>query len=183
MNLFAPLYAVFIMDLTSEVYHVGGIWGFYIFSVGILVLLISKYENRSKYADYFLILGFVFRVSGWLGYIFANSVIHLYLIQILLALGESFGTPSYNLLYSRYLDKGHFASEWGLNTSISAFIMGGAAILGAIVVKNFGFIPLFVFMIILSLVSMIIALKYRRDLGAVNLFPNHRKTKNVNYKN
>ena len=166
INLFGPLYAIFIRQITPEIYHVGGIWSFYIFSVGVLVLLISKYENRLKYADYFLILGFFFRSMGWLGYIFAEKIFHLYLIQIFLAIGESLGTPSFNFLYSKNLDKGNFASEWGLNTSISAFIMGAAAIIGSIIVKIFGFVPLFIFMIILSFISTIIAFKYRKQLGA-----------------
>ncbi len=169
INLFAPLYAIFVRGLTDNLFHVGGVWGFYIFAVGVLVLIISRYENRLKYADYFLILGFVFRVVGWVGYIFAGNILHLYMIQIALALGESFGTPSYNFLYSRFLDKGQVGSEWGLGTSVSAFVMGGAAIVGSLIVSSYGFVPLFVFMIVLSFISMILALKYRKSLGAAKL--------------
>ena len=103
MNMFSPLYAVFIQKIDSAIYHVGGIWSFYILTVGILTLIIRNYENHQKYADYFLILGFICRLIGWTSYVFATSLIHLYLIQIIMALGESFGTPSYNLIYSSFL--------------------------------------------------------------------------------
>ena len=73
--LFAPLYAIYVRQITDNIIHVGGVWSVYVFSVGILVYLISKYENRLKYASYFLIFGFLFRAIGWFGYIFANSIV------------------------------------------------------------------------------------------------------------
>ena len=131
--MFAPLYGTYVQNINSAIYHVGSIWSFHILSVGILTLFISKYENHKEYADYFLILGFICRAIGWLGYIFATSVIHLYLIQLVMALGELFGTPSFNLIYSSFLTKGKFASEWGINKSLNSFLMAGASFLGGII--------------------------------------------------
>lgn len=170
VSLFAPLYAIYVEQISASLYHVGGIWGFYLICVGVLVYFISKFENKIKYADYFLILGFMFRSIGWCGYLFASSLIHLYLIQIFIALGESFSTPSYNFLFSKNLDRGKSGSEWGLNTSLNAFIIGFAAIAGSIIVQNYGFAPLFIIMITLSLVSTIFAVKYRKQLGAAKIF-------------
>ena len=64
-------------------------------------------------------------------------------------------------LYSLFLDKGQYASEWGLSASINAFIMGFAAIIGSIIVTYFGFPILFLSMIIMSLISTSLALKYK----------------------
>jgi len=148
-----------------DVIHVGGVWATYIILSGFLVYLISKYENNLKYADYFLISSFLMRALGWGSYIFATSLWHLYAIQIFLALGEAFGTPSYNSLFSKYLDKGKFASEWGLQTTINSSLMGGAAFIGSLIVKSFGFNSLFIAMIILSLISTLFAIRFKKSFG------------------
>ena len=44
-NLFAPLFALFIQKIDSAAFHVGGIWSTYIFGVGILTFILSRYEN------------------------------------------------------------------------------------------------------------------------------------------
>ncbi|HLD05291.1 MAG TPA: MFS transporter [Candidatus Nanoarchaeia archaeon] len=175
LNLFAPLYALYIQGIDPSIHHVGGVWAFYIICMGCMVYVVSKFENHIKYADYFLILGFLGRTIGWIGYIFVTNIAQVYLIQIFLAAGEALGTPAYNTLYSLNLDKGKAASEWGLSASINAFIMGLAAWLGSWIVGSFGFPVLFVFMTILSLVSVVLALRYRRALGTVSLLRRPKK--------
>lgn len=175
MNLFAPLYALYIQGINPSIQHVGGVWAFYVISMGCLVYIISKFENHIKYADYFLIVGFLGRSIGWLGYIFVTNIAQVYLIQLFLAAGEAFGTPAYNTLYSLNLDKAKAASEWGLSASINAFIMGLAAWLGSWIVGSFGFPVLFIFMVVLSLMSVILALHYKHALGTGPLLRRTRK--------
>ncbi|MFH1173621.1 MAG: MFS transporter [archaeon] len=165
INMFAPLYALFIQKLSTDVIHVGLIWAVYIICSGVFVFFISRYENHLKYADYFLVAGFLMRVVGWTGYLFASSLWHIYAIQLFLALGEAFGTPSYNSLFSWYLDKTKFASEWGMNQAINSFIMGAAAFIGAAIVQRFGFNALFAVMIVLSFISTFLAIRFRRQLN------------------
>lgn len=163
VNLFAPLYAVYVQKIDSAVYHIGGIWSFYILLAGFLTIFISRFENHKKYADYFLIVGFAFRIIGWFGYIFASSLLHLYLIQIFMALGESFGTPSFNFIYSSYLTKGEIAHDWGINSGINYIIMGAASFLGGMIVYLYGFHALFGAMIFFSSMSILLALKFRKS--------------------
>ena len=162
LNLFAPLYALYVNRIDPSVLHIGGVWSVYIFSVGVLALLVSRYPKRMEYAGMFLILGFLLRGAAWLGYIFASNIWHIYAIQILLAAGEALGTPSYNILYSSFLDKGKFGSEWGVNTSVFAFAAGVASFLGAVIVDKLGFPVLFAVMIILSLFSTVLALRNKK---------------------
>lgn len=167
MNMFAPLYAVYVQKIGGTTAHIGAIWGFYILCVGAFTYLISKYEDHSKYIGHFITLGFIFRATGWFWYIFASSIWQLFLIQVLLALGEGFGTPAYNSLFSRYLDRGKFASEWGLNTSVNSVIMGLASFAGGIVVYYSGFVSLFILMVGLSLISTLMAFRYKKALGCI----------------
>ncbi|HLD80497.1 MAG TPA: MFS transporter [archaeon] len=165
LNMFAPLYAIFVQGITKDIVHVGGVWGFYIISVGVFTYFISKWEDKLKYADLFLLLGFALRALGWGGYLVAATLGHVYLIQLVLALGEAFGTPAYNAMFAKYLDKGRFASEYGLQTSIHSFVIGGASVIGALIVSEYGFKALFALMIAFSGASTLAAYKYRGLLG------------------
>ena len=53
-----------------------------------------------------MILNFGIKIIGWVGYIYVSTLWSLYAIQILFAIGEAIGTPSYDLLYSINLTKG-----------------------------------------------------------------------------
>lgn len=163
-NLFAPFYALFVQSINLEIYHIGGIWSVFIFSSGILTLIISRYENHKKYADYFLILGFLFRAFGWLSYLFVERLWQLYLIQIIMAFGEAFGTPTFNFLYSSHLTKGEIATDWGINSAINAFIIGTASFIGGMIIQFFGFNALFMTMVGLALLSSGIAWKYKKKI-------------------
>ena len=163
-NLFAPLFALFIQKIDSAVFHVGGIWSTYIFGVGILTFILSRYENHIEYADYFLIAVFFFRMIGWIAYYFSTQLWHLYLIQIIMAIGEALGSPSYNVIYSRFLTKGKYGSDWGLNTSITSFVIGFASLFGGLIVQYFGFDILFIIMIVSSIISIIIGFYYCKIL-------------------
>ncbi|VVB61353.1 Uncharacterised protein [uncultured archaeon] len=164
INMFAPLYASYIQKMDVGVVNIGGIWSFYILSVGILAYFVSRWKHSREYVSHLLILGFVFRATGWMGYIFAGSVWQLYLIQLFLALGEAMGSLSYNSLFAAHLDNRGFSPEWGFNMSINSFITGGAPLIGAAVVYTFGFGALFVFMIGLSFISTMLAFRYMNAL-------------------
>jgi hypothetical protein len=68
-------------------------------------------------------------------------------------------SPAYDSMYSRYLDGGRFASEWGMQESLSCIVTAVAAISGALVATVFGFQYLFIFMFFLSLISLFISLR------------------------
>jgi MFS family permease len=76
-------------------------------------------------------------------------------IQILLGLGDSFGTPSFNAIIAEHLDVGRFIeefSDWKLVLNIAT---GIGTLIGGIMVKEFGFDWLFIFMTILAIISFI----------------------------
>ncbi|MFH1175014.1 MAG: MFS transporter [archaeon] len=164
-NLFAPLYALYVQQIDAHIVNVGAIWGVYILSVGLFVLFIRKFENNLKKTSKYLILGFFLRALGWVGYLFAARLWHLYVIQIVLALGEAFGTPAYRSLFSNYLDKGQYSSEWGLDIFFTCIITSIAAFAGGLIVQYYNFKTLFVIMICFSLLSVFLALQYTSVLS------------------
>ncbi|MFH0713381.1 MAG: hypothetical protein V1722_02360 [Candidatus Micrarchaeota archaeon] len=74
INLFAPLFAIYIQRIDVSIVHVGAIYSVYIFAVGAFALLINKMKKSREYAVLFLILGFVLRLVGWIGYLFVTQI-------------------------------------------------------------------------------------------------------------
>ena len=65
-------------------------------------------------------------------------------------------TPTPDLrLNGSHLDKGKFASEWGMWSSISLIVAGMAAIAGGFLARTFGFQLLFTLMFALSICGLI----------------------------
>jgi hypothetical protein len=82
-----------------------------------------------------------------------------------MALGESFGTPSFDLIYTSFLTKGRIASEWGSDISLNALITAVASFIGGLIVYGYGFTALFCVMIGASLVSTVLAIRYRKEFN------------------
>lgn len=164
INMFAPFFAIYVEKIQGTVFDVGTIWSVYILSLGLLSLIVTRFENHKEYADYFLIAGFILRMAGWVAYIYATSLLHIYLIQLVMALGDAFGTNAYNFIFSRFLSRKEVAYDYGVNLAISSFIVGTASLIGGIVVENFGFNTLFIVMILVSIVSVALGLRYSRIL-------------------
>ena len=107
---------------------------------------------------------YAFRIMAWIGYIFANSLWHLYLLQIILAIGESVGTVSFNAIYSEHLEKSKAIKQWGAWSSVSTIVGGFAALLGGTIVYYFGFQFLFLIMACLAILAFIFLMIQPRKL-------------------
>ncbi|MFH1510274.1 MAG: hypothetical protein ABIF10_01175 [Candidatus Woesearchaeota archaeon] len=163
-EMFAPLYAIYVQRIDAAVYHIGGIWSFYVIGYGLLTLVLSRFLNKKRLALHFMTANFCFRIAGWVCYLFADSVWQIYGIQLIFAVGEALGTPCYDLLYSSNLTRGRYASDWGLDKGVTAFVSAVGAFAGGIVVYFYGFTALFFAMIILSSVSIVFAVTFHKSL-------------------
>lgn len=168
-TMFLPLYAIYIQRIDQAVFHVGGIWSCYILAFGLITLFARKHLNNTKYSSDFMILNFAIKIIGWIGYIYASALWSLYAIQILFAIGEALGSTSYELLYSINLTEGDYATDWGLDKSVNAFITAAGAFLGGLIVHYFGFVILLIIMIFLSTWSILLGLKLKDSLARVNI--------------
>jgi DHA2 family multidrug resistance protein-like MFS transporter len=165
-GLFGPLYAVFVEDIGGDLLTAGGAWAIYLIVAGIVVYFISRWEDHVKHQEKLVVWGFVLSVIGFAGYLFIREPWHLFLVQVIFGFGEAIGTPAFDGLYSKHLDKGKFASEWGLWESMDYIIAGIAALIGGLVANYYGFRLLFVIMLILSIIGVIISvfLVYRKKI-------------------
>lgn len=102
-------------------------------------------------------MGYLISVFGFVGYLMIRKPIDLFIVQIIFGVCEAISAPAFDGLYSRHLDKGKFASEWGLWESMNWIVAAIAAALGGLFASVFGFRFLFVVMLLLSLAGLIIS--------------------------
>lgn len=164
-NMFPPLFALFVKELGGGAFAAGSIWATFAIVTGFLILIINRFEDcRIKEREYLIAGGYLARLIGWLGYFFATSFWHLYILQIILAAGEALGSPAFNAIYSEHLDKGKYVKQWGFFCASATIIMGIAALIGGAIVSQFGFRTLFLVMAFLSFLSFVLLMRQPRKL-------------------
>ncbi len=153
-GLFGPIYAVFVEEIGGNLLDAGGAYSAFAISAGLLMYLFGKWEDHFKKQEKLIILGYAFSCLGFLGYLFIRNPLDLFLVQILFGISESITFPAYDGLYSKHLDKGRFASEWGVSESLDFIMMGIAALAGGFLATLYGFRLLFTVMFGLSLIGL-----------------------------
>ncbi len=156
-GLFGPIYAVFVKNIGGDLLTAGGAYSAFAICAGLLVFLISKWEDRYKYQERLVVLGFALRSTGFFGYLLIQTPIDLLIVQIILGIGEAVEAPAYDGLYSKYLDKGKFASEWGDWEAMNYIVTGISAAVGGFLAAVYGFRLLFVVMFVLSMLGLMIS--------------------------
>ena len=153
-----PIYAVFVEKIGGDLLTAGLSFAIFSITSGILIYLLSKWEDHVKHQEKLIIFSRALSIIGFIGYLLINNPIHLFIVQVIFGIATSIGTPAFDSIYSKNLDKGKFASEWGLWESMYAITVGIAAIIGGYIAQNFGFQILFITMLIMSIISFILSL-------------------------
>jgi MFS family permease len=153
-NLLGPLYALFVGGIDNRVIAVSTSWAVFLASGTFFTFLMSKWGDKVKEKEFFLIGGYLLRGFVWFSYIFTDTFYMLLALQILLGLGESLGTPAYNAIFAEHLDKNKHIKEYSTWRVISTLSRAVAVFLGGILVSYFGFDLLFFLMGSLAMVSL-----------------------------
>lgn len=158
-GLFGPIYAIFVEEIGGDVLEAGGAYATFSLAAGVMIFFISRWEDHVKHQEKLIVIGHTMGAMGILGYLFISSPLHLFIVQAVLGLSEAIFYPAFDGIYSRFLDRGKFASEWGLYETINYVVMGLSAGIGGLIASIFGFRPLFMFMFLLALISTAASLK------------------------
>ncbi len=163
--LFSPIYAIFVNNIAGNIETVGFAYALFSISTAVLLLLISKWEDHIKHRENLLILSSGIIFIGYFAYLFVNDIIGLFAVQIILGVGTAIGLPAFDALYSKNLDQGKYASEWGIWESMNYLTAAFAASLGGVIAALFGFIVLFTMMALLALASLLmgVVLKWSKE--------------------
>jgi len=157
-GLFGPIYALFVEDIGGGLAVAGMAYSVYCIVAGILIYFIGKFEDKFDNQEMLVVVGYFILSIGYLGYLFVSSPLHLYLLQALFGVGAAIKLPVYRGIYSMNLDKGKFASEWGIWDSFTYIFWGISSFLGGHIAKAYGFRFLFLIMFALTFIGFLISL-------------------------
>ncbi len=168
-GLVGPIFAVYITDQIQggTLAVVGFATGLQLILKSIVQLPISRWidKNRGEWDDFYTALAgsFLLSLVPFL-YIFIQSPLHLYLVQIVYALGAAMNFPGWIAMFTRHVDKGREGFEWSLYNTAISIGAGITGALGGLFAEKFGFILLFVIMGFLNIIGTFFLLLIRKGI-------------------
>ena len=173
-GLLGPIFAIFIVqniavENVSEAARVAGFASLSYWAVkSCLQIPIGHYldKNHGERDDFwFMVIGTF--IAGFipLGYLMSSYPWHIYVLQIIYAIGMSMVFPSWLAIFTRHIDKGKEALEWGME---STFLGAGAGIaggVGGVVASVFGFNLVFIIVSFLTFFSTFLLLFIKNDIS------------------
>jgi MFS family permease len=168
-GLISPIFAVFITQQIKggSVEVVGFSAAFYWIIKSILQIPVSKIldKKRGEKDDfYFLIFGTILAAFVPIGYIFSSLPWHVYLLQAIYGAGMAMAFPAWSAIFTRHIDRGKEAFEWGLESTALGFGTGITGAIGGVLVAYFGFNLLFIIVSVLALVGALLPLLIRGEM-------------------
>ena len=171
-GLFGPIYAIFVENIGGDLLDAGWAWGAFMFAAGAVVFVLSRWENRFKHYEQLIIGGYALRSLAKFGYLFVSNPVSLVVVQVVLGLGEAFTLPAYDALFTRSIDKGQEALQWGDWEAMDYIVTALSAIIGGAIATVFGFKILFVLMFGVSLVGLMLSIRLApRIISRLHLVP------------
>lgn len=184
-GLIAPILAIFIKDNLAggTIFAAGLASTIFFITKSIIQLPFSRYVDKHDDNVKWLLLGtFLIGLVPFL-YIFANSVIHIYIAQILYGLGSGLAYPTWLGLWSLNLDKKHESFEWSVYSTLVSLGSAITAVIGAAIAEFFGFMITFILGGILSLSGCLILLGLERhkNMGKRRIFRTPKSQKSISF--
>ncbi|MEK7120450.1 MAG: MFS transporter [Patescibacteria group bacterium] len=160
-GLIGPIFAVFITDQIAgaTIATVGFATTINLFTRSILSLPIARYIDRKsgdKDDFLFMVIGMTLISIVPFAYLFVSTPFHLYIVQFILGVGGAFANPGWYAIFTRHIDRTKESTEWTFENVGVGLASSGAAALGGIAAKQFGFDNLFLIVGILSVTGLII---------------------------
>jgi MFS family permease len=154
-ELFGPIYAVFVEQIGGDLLTAGGAYAAFAIATGVLIFFIGKWEDRVMHLEKLVVVSYLLNVVGFIGYLMIRNPIDLFIVQIVFGIATAVNTPAFDGLYSKLLDKGKYASEWGMWESQYYIIGAIAAASGGFLAQMYGFKFLFTVMLIVSILGFL----------------------------
>lgn len=156
IGMFGPIYAIFVQEIGGDLLAAGTAWSIFMVTSGAGILLMGKLQDKVKSDKLSMVLGYSLMSLAFLGYYFVSNVKQLFLVQVLLGISTVVVTPAHDSFYTKYLEKGKFASQWSAWEAAWFIVTGIAALIGAFLVKLFNFKILFLAMFFISLIGLVV---------------------------
>ncbi len=171
-GLITPIFAIFIVsNIQGGTILIAGIASsiYWILKSALRVPIGVFLDNRKGEKDdyFFLVIGFLIASLVPFGYLLSRLPWHIYVLQAIYGIGMAMAGSGWSAIFTRHIDKGKEATEWGLDSTSYGIGMGVAAIIGGGAVTKFGFNPVFIAVGIIGLFGVVLLLGIRKNIKGV----------------
>lgn len=171
LGFMSPIFAIFISNHIqgADVRTVGFAAAIYWITLALVLIPFGKrLDKKAGEKDdlFFIVIGTSLGAVAIGGYIVASQVWHVYLLQMLYAVGMGMNIPGYTGIFTRHIGKGQEALSWSTRAALVSLGTGIAGALGGTIVYYFNFQILFSGIAILLLVSASLPLLLSKELIA-----------------
>lgn len=148
-GLLSPIFAVFVVQNieNSSLSVVGMASAIYWILKSFLRIPIGFFLDSRKGEEddfWFLFFGFILSSLVPFGYLMAKYPYHIYLLQSLQAIGMAMALSGWTAIFTRHIDEGKEATEWGIDATLVGLGIGISGLLGSMVAQIFGFKTVFI---------------------------------------
>lgn len=133
-----------------------------------LQIPIGRYldKNHGEKDDFWsMVLGTFLTGVTPLGYLISSQAWHIYGFQVIHAVGMAMVIPSWFAIFTRHIDEGKEAFEWGLRSTSLGFGAGIAGAIGGVLVAIFGFEVVFILVGTFTMISVGLLLFVHREIA------------------
>jgi MFS family permease len=167
-GLISPVFAIFIVEkiVGGTPAVVGLASAIYLILFSLIRIPFSIYLDKKKgESDDFWAMFFGFLISSILPffYIFSKFPWQIYLLQGIYGISTSAAFAGYMSIFTKKIDRGKEATEWGIRASLISLATGITAAIGGFLVTKFGFNVTFVLVGIFSLLSSFLIFALRNE--------------------
>ncbi len=154
-----PIFAIFVVNKVpgATIATVGAVIAMYwivkaIIQIPVAIFLDRKGGDRADF--HALILGLMLAGFAAIAFLAVRDIAGLFAVVFVQALAYGLYTPSWSAIFSRHLDKDHYAFDWSLDSTTVGIASGIAAALGGGIAALWGFTGVFILTSIFSFASV-----------------------------
>jgi MFS family permease len=100
-----------------------------------------------------------------IGFLFSSQPWHIYICQVVHAIGMAMALPSWLAIFTRHIDKGKEAFEWSIETTSINMGAGIAGGLGGVIASILGFKALFIFVSVFTVLAAFLYLVIKNNVS------------------
>jgi len=174
-GLLSPVFALFILEKITfqdplKAAEVAGLSAlFYWISKSFIEIPIGYFldKKRGEKDDFwFMVIGTLIAGFVPIGFLFSSAPSHIYVWQVVHAIGMAMALPSWLAIFTRHIDKGKEGFEWSMETTSIGAGAGIAGGIGGIIVGYIGFNFLFFIVSTMNFVSAICLIFIKNSMSA-----------------
>jgi len=165
VGLFGPIYAIFVEKIGGNILSASQAIALYSILFGVLKIVFGRLGDIDWNKRKMITTGYLLNALGFAGYMIVQNPLQLFLVKIVLGIGDAIKNPAWEAIFSKSLDRKMESTEWAYWGGSVSITYGIASFIGGNIAMFLGFRILFAIMAIATAISVVIStLLFRRKI-------------------